>query len=267
MKKASLLIPVAALSVIMLLGACSSDKNTNPAKTPGSENDVDYQTAQALAREIVDSLPIFAVDGYSYMNFDSIEYPKILSDTGYVDFDSTTKWWVFYFHHDSTYSNLTAMDSVRFEEGDSCTIFPDSLHTTGIDYRGTLELSVGSDTVNVGADLGNRLHITGIQAEQIIFNGLATGDLSWQLGLNRSIQCTYSGTETNVTFNRFDLENGPNPHPVDGSISMSMAVNQVAPQGSSQVSWTLDITFYMDHYHIHFESGDNYWDWDGPYGA
>jgi hypothetical protein len=152
------------------------------------------------------------------------------------------------------------MDSVRFEEGDSCTMFPDSLSTTGIDYRGAFSVSLGSDTLYLDADFVNHLHITGIQSEQVFFNGLSTADIAFP-----TAEFSYSASDNNVTFNRVDLEMEPHPHPVDGSISMALMVHAVTPQGSAEVNWTIDITFYMDHYHVHFESGNNYWDWDGTY--
>jgi hypothetical protein len=265
MKKALLFMVIAILGAVVIFGACS--KSTKPDLTQGSDDDPAYQVAQALAREFVDSLSLFAVDGFSYLGFDGTKALDVLSDSASINYDANTKWWVVYVHHDSTYLDLTARDSVRFEEGDTCTMFPDSLHTTGIDYRASLDLFAGDDTLNISADLGNRLHITGIQSEQVFFNGLTTGDLGRQLGNNNSFHCVYSGSENNVTFNRFDLENGPNPHPVAGNMGLAMMVHTVVPQGSTEINWTIDITFYMDHYHVHFESGNNYWDWDGPYGA
>jgi hypothetical protein len=263
MKKALPFIVFAILGAVLLIGGCSD--STKPAKTPGSENDASYQTAQAFAKEFVDSLPLFASDGFSYMDFDGTKIANVLSDSASINYDGATKWWVIYFHHDSTYANLTARDSVRFEQGDSCTMFPDSLNTTGIDYRATLDISLGGDTVNVSADFGNGMHITGIQSEQVNFDGPSSAAILTQLGVNSSIECVYSAALNNVVFNCIDLETEIHPHPVDGTIAMAMMVHTVAPQGSAEVNWTIDITFYADHYHVHFESGDNYWDWDGTY--
>ncbi len=263
MKKAVIFFTIAVLSAILLFGACS--KSTKPAKTQGADNDPNYQLAQTFVGEFVDSLSAFAVDGFSYTDFDGTKALDVSSDSASINYDADTKWWVVYVHHDSTYLDLTAMDSVRFEEGDSCTMFPDSLSTTGIDYRGAFSVYAGGDTFYLDADFVNRLHITGIQSEQVVFNGLSSADISYQFGVDGSLEYTYSATGNSVTFNRSDLETEPHPHPIDGNIAMALMVHAVTPQGSADVNWTIDITFYIDHYHVHFESGDNYWDWDGTY--
>jgi hypothetical protein len=100
----------------------------------------------------------------------------------------------------------------------------------------------------------------------VVFNGGNSADVSvlhppYTYGQN------YDGAMTNVTFNRADLENEPNPHPLSGAIALSMLLESSSPQGSSSVNWNIGITFYVDHYHIHFESGDNYWDLDVQYGG
>jgi hypothetical protein len=259
-----------ALFIILTLGslmsmlACSSDKNQ--VKTEGDPNDPSYVLARGYTTAYVDSLSSFVADGYSYMSFDGTRPQKTLGDSVDIHFDDSNFWWEIYAHHDSTGFNVTFRDSVRFEEGDGYQILPDSQTTTGLEYRASADVSLSDDSTDIGGVLAENFHAGGIQSEQVVFNGGNSADVSvlhppYTYGQN------YDGAMTNVTFNRADLENEPNPHPLSGAIALSMLLESSSPQGSSSVNWNIGITFYVDHYHIHFESGDNYWDLDVQYGG
>ncbi len=264
MRKALILILAATMCSILVFGSCSSDKKT---PTEGSPNDQSYLEAQAFARGFVDSLSVYTLEGFSYMNFDGTRALKFMSDSSSLNFDGSTFWWVIYASHDTTGISITARDSVRFEEGDHYTMLPDSLLTTGIDCRTSLVLNMQGDSTILAADIGRTFHATGIQSPQVVFNGSDAADISGSFGSVESILYSYSASETDVTFNRVDLDESPRPHPIAGAIAMALTIHAVSPEGTINANWTIDITFFMDHYHIHFVSGDNFWDWDGPYGA
>jgi hypothetical protein len=266
MKKALMVSGTLVIGILILLSACSSDKNTSPAKTKGSDNDPAYIQAQSLARAYVDSISAFAADGFSYMNFDGTGPLKVASDSACIRFDSTSHWWIIYAHDDTTDVNFTYIDSVRFEEGSGHQQLPDSLTTTGIEYRTSTDFDLTADSAAIGGIFAENFHVTGIQAEQVVFNGLSTAEIA--LTINQgSYGQTYNSSMTDITFSRADLEIENNVHPLSGAMTMAMTIHSQSQQGASNMAWNINVTFFPDHYSIHFESGDNYWDWDGPYGG
>ncbi len=264
MRKALSFITTAALCSIFIFGGCSSDK-VGPKE--GSPNDAAYLEAQSFARGFVDSLSVYTLEGYSYMNFTGTRPLNFMSDSSSLNFDGSTFWWVVYASYDTTGINIVARDSVRFEEGDHFTMLPDSLLTTGLDLRTSLGLNLVADSTIFAAQLSRTFNASGIQSAQVVFNGSDAANISRQVGSAESFLYTYSTSETDVTFNHADLDGNPSPHPIAGTIAMALAIHSVRPQGTINANWTIDITFFTDHYHIHFVSGDNFWDWDGPYGA
>jgi hypothetical protein len=189
------------------------------------------------------------------------------SDSTSIIYHESSGWWAIYFHHDdSTSFDVTYTDSVRFTGPDGYQQFPDSASTEGIEYRAHLSSGLVGDSATLSGDYRQNLAITGLQADQVVFTGLSSADMILQ-----NPQSDYSqdidASLTGVTFNRSDLEIVDGPYPVTGGLTFSMLLNADTPQGSASLDWDVNVTFFIDHYHVRFESGDNYWEWDEPYGG
>ena len=266
MKKPFVFLSLVLFGAATLFSACS-DKNTNPAKTEGDYNDSAFQSAQIYAETFVETSAETAVDGFSYLEYDFISPPKVASDSTSVIYNGSSGWGAIYFHQDDTLGNdLTYTDSVRFHGPDGYQMYPDSLTTEALEYHARLSSDLVGDTSSLIGDFWQNLDIVGIQSELVVFNGSSSADLILQ-NPNSHYDQDYDAALIDITFNHSDLEFEADPHPISGSLNFSMLINWQVPQGSGSNNWAVTATFYLDHYHVRFESGDYYWEWDVQYGG
>jgi hypothetical protein len=265
MKKHLLPCLVAVFALMSIFLGCS-DNDSNPPLIEGDYNDPAYIQAQGLAEIYVDSLAAFALDGFSYMEFDGTGPMKVASDSVDIRYNDSSSWWTVYAHYDTTDLNMTFLDSVRFEEGSEYRQWPDSLTTTGIGYHALASFDLAADSATFAGDFSQNMAIDGIQSDLVAFTGGSSADIEIQTNTVDYWQ-SYDGSILNVTFNRSDLEVLEDPHPISGGLDVTMLVVATTDQGSSSVSWHAIVTFYIDRYHVRLESGGNYWEWEGPYGG
>jgi hypothetical protein len=270
MKKSLFLMSIALASVAALMVGCS-DKETNP-RTEGNYSDPSYQQAEQYAQLYIDSMGVAALDAYAYHDWNGSRPTSrgrngdIPCDSVDIRFNEGSCWWTIYGYYDTTNAQLTVLDSVRFEDDGECQVYPDSVTTDRLVYDATVVFDATYDSGSVSADFAEALDVTDIHGEQVVFNGGASAVIGIVIGQG-SVDLDYGSNVTNVTFYREDLDNEEDPHPIAGELMLNMAIDTASPQGSAHGDWTVVATFFIDHYHIHFESGDNYWDWDGPYGG
>jgi hypothetical protein len=253
----------------LIFSACSDDKNANPPLTEGDPNDPNYIQAQLAAEAFVAIMTEQTSNGFGYLSWDGSPMPpKTAYDSSSAIYYESTGWWVIYWHSDDTTgSDLTYMDSVRFRgpEG-QYQMFPDSLTTEDLEYRRDFSLDIVTDTSSLLTDISDNLQINDIQTDQVVLHGNTGADIVSDYP-QIDLTLNYDAALTSVTFNRYDLENEPEPHPVSGSVALALHVLSVTPQGSGSGDWAITVTFFVDHYHARFESGGNYWEWDGQYGG
>lgn len=263
MRNVSKLLMVLTLVASVVLLACS--KSTDNDRTEGDPNDQDFQMAQGLLEGLVDSTLSAAMAGAGYLNFDGSGPLRVTEDTAYVVFDEATCWWEVYISYsDTTGFSYIFVDSVKFQDSEGCQQFPDSNTTNEIEYRAYADVGIIADSGSISAVLNENMLITGIQGDYVVINSSATGDMDMIYG-QVSYAVDYSGTVVDLRFLRDDLVGGGQAYPLSGVMMIGMSVNTVGPNGSYSVSWTADITFYEDHYHVYAVSGDNYWEWDVYY--
>lgn len=265
MKKAIFIVGIMLLGITLVFSACSKDKKINSIKIEGDYNNPQFREAQDLTEGFIDTMLTGANDGFSYVNFDGgtrIFGPT--SDSIAISFDDSTYWWTIFIMSDTTTASLTILDSVRFEDANGYQRLPDSTTTTAIDYRQFAGFSLIGDSLDLNAVFERNFHLSGIQAEQVVFNMGSTANIVLTAGQS-SYQRVYGGHANALTFLRSDLENEPRPHPQSGEIGVTMNIQTETPDGSASVSWVVTVTFFVDHYHVYVESGDNFWEWDVQY--
>jgi hypothetical protein len=265
MKRQITTLFLAFAAILAVFTACSDDNSTNPAKTAGDPNDSQYVQAQIYTEQFVGTLADQAANGFDYMDWDGNRLANAASDSFSNFYDGESGWWVFYFHTDDSVSyDMTYTDSVKFEGPDGHQMYPDSATTESIDYRQSLNSDFYSDSTSLESEYLQNLVISGIQSELVNFNGASSSDLN-TTGPRDTLTINYDATLNNITYDPVELDTSDDPHPQSGGMTLNMVIYAGGPQGSASVSWYVEITFFIDHLHAHFESGDNYWDWDEQY--
>jgi hypothetical protein len=266
MKKPILTLCVIIFGIAAVFSACSGDKKTNPAMTPGDPNDPNFTQAQVFAEQFVGTLTDQVIGGFEYIDWNGPGPMKVVSDSSSFFYDSTSGWWVIYLHHDdSTSYDLTYTDSVRYEGPEGHQRYPDSL-TTSFEFRKRFNNDVITDTTAFETEYINSFAIDGLQADLVVFDGF-TSTLLNSTTPQDTLLLDYDAGLDAVTFERVELETSDDPHPQSGGLTLSMFIHAVNAQGSTSISWNVQITFFPDHLHARFESGDNYWEWDEAYGG
>jgi hypothetical protein len=143
-------------------------------------------------------------------------------------------------------------------------MLPDSLTTTQIEYRAYLDMSVIADSGSVILGAEEEALVTGIQSDFVVLNASNSTNMHLVMGLI-SLTVDYEGSITDLTFSHADLHGEGPVYPLSGSASVAMTIEGSSQQGSGSGSWSIDVTFYEDHYHARAESGTNYWEWDVYY--
>ena len=263
MRKASKLLLVLSLLAFAAFISCSNGTDSN--KTEGDPEDPNFQMAQGLVESYVDSTFNAARYGTSYLTFDGSGPLNAVEDTINIVFDDMTCWWeVYVAYSDTNGLSYTFTDSVKFQDASGCQQFPDTATTTEIEFRAHADGGLIADSVTMNAVLMHNMLITGIQADYVVINTSGSEDLNMTYG-QVLYNVDYDGTVNDLTFLRDDLVEGVQAYPLSGTMFLTLSVSTVWPNGSSNINWTANVTFYEDHYHVHLESGDNYWEWDVYY--
>ncbi len=267
MKKGILLLSMVLIGAFLAFIACS-DNATDSDLTEGNPDDPNFVQAQGLAEAYVDTLFESFDIVFGYMSFEGDGPLKTTGDSLNINYDQETCWWQIYISSDistdTTDYSLIFIDSVRFSDETACQMFPDSLTTTQIEYRAYLDLSVIADSGSIIVDSYQNALVTGIQSDLVVLNASNSTYMDMDLGF-LALTVDYDGTITDLTFNHADLEGEAEVHPLSGSASVAMAIEGSTNEGSGAQSWSVDVTFYEDHYHARAESGHNYWEWDVYY--
>jgi hypothetical protein len=250
------------LGGVLFLGC--SDDGTNSNLTEGDQNDPDFIQAQELANTYVDSMFVSFDQVFGYMTFDGTEPLDATADSVNINYDTETCWWEIYVSSDTTDFSMLFIDSVKFDDGTGCQMFPDSLTTTQIEYRAFFDISTMADSGSLSLTAHENVLVEGIQADHVVINASNTTFMDLVLGVY-SISANYEASITDLTFNRADFDTEGPVYPLSGSAAVAMVVQGSYDQGGGARSWVVYVTFYEDHYHARAESGDNYWEWDVYY--
>ncbi len=267
MKKKSYLSVFATLLAFAAIMACG-DSATDTTKTEGDPNDPNYVQARAMTEGYVDSLFYVYNEASAYITFDGQSPQSTAADSSSVIFDPETCWWEVYASSDSTGYSFLLIDSVKFEDASGCQMFPDSTTTTSIEYRLTLSLDVVEDSGYVDMTFDQGVLITGIQSEQVTLNSSGAADFGLGLVLDQGtldFDYAYDGNVTDLVFNRDEIMADTVAHPISGAMDLSATMDIGSPNGAAHSTWLMHVTFFVDHYHVYAESGDNYWEWDVYY--
>ncbi len=264
MKKGVKLLILLLLGTFVTFIACS-DNSTDSDLTEGDPDDPDFIQAKGLADAYVDTLFSSFEMVFGYMSFDGSEPLSAVGDSLNINYDLETCWWEIYASYDDTTGfGFTFVDSVKFQDVAGCQQFPDSTTTTQIEYRAYANIFASADSGSIDAVLIESMLMTGIQSDLVVINASGSADIGMDYG-QISYDIDYDGTVTDLRFIRDDLIGDNEAYPLSGSMALAMNVDTTTPNGSASVSWTMDITFYEDYYHVRAESGDNYWEWDVYY--
>ncbi len=267
MKKSPIIMCVFLFGMAAIFSACSNDKKTNPVLTPGDPNDPTLAGARGQADVFVEIMMGQFSEGYDYLDWHGEAPLDAATDTFSANYNPASGWWSIYSHaDDSTGAYLTFTDSIRFAGDGGYQQWPDSLNTEGIEYRVNFNNNLVFDTSLWQWQYVENIHLTGIQADQVAINGTSSIDFVVD-NPHSDAAVNYDATLASIAFNHDDLEYESNPHPVSGALTWTMHVNSATPQGSGDITWHVAMTFYPDHYHVRFESGTNYWEWDAQYGG
>jgi len=202
------------------------------------------------------------------MSFDGTSPLNVTADSANVNYDPQTCWWEIYLSADTTGSSLLFIDSVTFSENGNCQMFPDSTTTTDFEYRALAQFNLTADSGSVGFEAHENVTISGIQSDQIVVGGTNSSQINLSVIADTSqlsFDYNYSGSATSVAFNRADLESDTTAHPISGGLNLGLNMALSGPNGTASTTWTITVTFFVDHYHAYAESGDNFWEWDYYY--
>jgi len=266
MKKKCFISFLAILLISVAFIACGDNADT--AKTEGDPNDVTYLQAKSTTEVYVDSLVETLDFAAGYMTFDGVSPLGATADSANVNYDPQTCWWEIYFSSDTLGSSLLFIDSVSFDDGSGCQMFPDSTTTTEIEYRAYASFSITADSGSISFVARENVVLSGIQTAQIVIDGSNAAEMNLSMIIDTteaSFFYDYSGSAVSVTFNKADLQGELPAHPLSGTLNLSLAMEIAGTNGSANVNWTMIVSFLEDHYHVYAESGDNYWEWDVYY--
>lgn len=264
MKRGLKLFGLILIGAMLAFIACS-DNSTDSDLTEGDPEDPNFLMAQGLVEGFVDSTFSYMMFASEYLYFEGGGLWQATNDSMHAIFDAETCWWELYVSYDDTTGfGFTLIDSVKFQDVAGCQQFPDSTTTTQIEYRAYADVFASADSGSIDATLIESLLMTGIQSDLVVINSSGSADIGMNYG-QISYIVAYEAAVTDVTFYRDDLMGDGEVYPVSGSMALAMSVDTTTPNGSASISWTADITFYEDHYHVRAESGDNYWEWDVYY--
>ena len=266
MIKTLIIAAITCFGLVIILSGCSKDKKVNPGRSEGDYQNQSYLEAKNYATIYLDSMITGITDGFALRTFDGASPLKALSDSASIVYDSSSFWWAIYSNSINGDTNAVHSDSIRFELGDLFSRLPDSFATTGIDNRVKTAFNITLDTSSYASEFTRDVHLTGIQGDQVTIKIVSSAHVDLLLGQSAYGQ-TYTDSMTNIIFNKSDLENELVPNPISGSMALGMLINASTSDGTSNVAWTITITFRVDGYDAHAESGNNYWDWQVNYNG
>ncbi|MEE9554013.1 MAG: hypothetical protein V3W18_06910 [candidate division Zixibacteria bacterium] len=267
MNKKVLLIVFAVLFAFMALLACS-DNATDPAKTEGDPEDPNYIQAKAMTEAYVDSLFYTFNVASGYITFNGDGPLNTTGDTLNISFDEETCWWEIYAGSDSIEYSFLLIDSVKFQDVEGCQMFPDSTTTTSIEYRMILDLNLEADSGYINMAFDQSVLLAGIQSDLVTLNSNGAADFGLGFIVDQGtidFGYEYNGEVRDLVFNRDELMADTVAHPLSGEMDLAVSMDIGSINGNSHTNWSMTVTFFVDHYHVYAESGDNYWEWDTYY--
>ncbi len=266
MKKTAIYLGLAISAMILILAACS-DKSANNAKTEGDYNDPAFLQAKSFADYYVDTTFSATQIAMGYRNFDGTGPLSVAGDSLNIVYNPDLCWWMIYISSDTTGFHLLVTDSVKFVDVlSACQQFPDSVTTDQIDYYAYMEVALDDTLSSFDISGYQRANISGFQTDQIVINGTSATQMGMTINLT-TYDIAYSASVTDLTFLTADVVADTAVYPLSGGMEINMAMAVVSVQGGASYNWYLVITFGTTGYHAYAESGDNYWEWDEPYGG
>ena len=268
MNKKILLIVFAVLFAFMAILACSDNAATDPVKTEGNPEDPNYIQAKAMTEAYVDSLFNTYNTASGYIAFDGNGPLSPMADSASVVYDPQMCWWQVYASSDTTGYSFLLIDSVKFDDGTGCQMFPDSATTTSIEYRVILDLTADADSGYINMAFDQSVLLAGIQSDLVTLNSNGAADFGLGFILDQGtidFGYAYNGEVRDLVFNRDELMADSVAHPLSGEMDLAASMDIGSINGSTHTNWAITVTFDPEYYHAYAESGDNYWEWDHYY--
>jgi len=168
-------------------------------------------------------------------------------------------WWCYIEYSDSAYE-ITLSDSVQFRTGEEVQTGPDST-TTEMEFRLHAEITYEICTFT----LGYEVIYSGLNGDTITVDGEGDYDFTGSYS-GQDFHYRFNETLDGVTFPvAGDYEEA---YPTSGSVTVAVVENFTNlsnndPQG--ETSWSVQLTFYSDHYHVRAQQGSTVYEYDETY--
>lgn len=257
-----LLIAVLFLSLTVLF-SCSK-KSTSSEVVNGDPNGNQFtQTRQMVDGAVEEALGQFRIG----LNFTDGLQPPVLpklqapQDTTYEWSYENGWWWCYLEYSDSSYE-MTLSDSIQFRSDGQPQMTPDSA-TSEMEFRLDAEITCAFYAFTLCYDL----IYSGLDEDTISVDGEGGYDFSGTYG---GYDFYYHFTETleEVTFAVAD--DYEEAYPISGSVTVAVVENFTNLSSNDlegETSWTVQLTFYPDYYHVRAQTGNTVYEYDQDYPA
>jgi hypothetical protein len=170
-------------------------------------------------------------------------------------------WWCYIEYSDSAYA-ITLSDSVQFRVGEEIQIAPDST-TTEMEFRLHAEISHEICLFT----LGYEVIYSGLNGDTITVDGEGDYDFTGSYS-GQDFYYRFNETLDGVTFPvASDYEEA---YPTSGSLTVAVVENFTNLTNNDlqgETSWSIQLTFYLDHYHVRAQQGSTVYEYDENYSV
>ncbi|MFQ5868962.1 MAG: hypothetical protein ACE5JC_03560 [Candidatus Zixiibacteriota bacterium] len=261
-KSAAILVLLLLFSLTVISSCGKKSTSSEEEITAGDPNSPEFsQTREMVDDAVGEGLGQFRTgldftDGLQPPVLPKLQSPQ---DTTYQWIYQNGWWWCYIEYSDTSYE-ITLSDSIQFRSGGEPQMNPDST-TSEMEFRLDTDISCDLYAFTLWYDL----IYAGLNADTITVDGDGGYDFS---GTYSGYDYYYHFTETleEVTF--AVTSSYEESYPISGTVTLAVVENFTNlsnndPQG--QTGWSIQLTFYSDHYHVRAQQGDTVYEYDENY--
>lgn len=261
-KSAAILIFLLLFSLTVISSCGKKSTSSEKEITAGDPDSPEFsQTREMVDDAVGEALGQFRIGLGFTEGLQPPVLPKLQSpqDTTYQWIYGNGWWWCYIEYSDSAYQ-ITLSDSVQFRAGEEVQMSPDST-TTEMEFRLCAEISYEISTFT----LGYEVIYSGLNGDTITVDGEGDYDFTG----------SYSGQDFYYRFNE-TLEEVAFPvtgdyqeaYPTSGNLTVAVVENFTNLSNNDlqgETSWSIQLTFYSDYYHVRAQVGNVVYEYDQTY--
>ncbi|MBD3170106.1 MAG: hypothetical protein GF307_11530 [candidate division Zixibacteria bacterium] len=261
MRRKVMILPLLMLGLTMIFAGCSENNGVDGNSNFDNEG---LSFARADADTAVTEFIDDSQDVSDWVVWD--ERPMGMGDS--VVFDTTDYWHIYIREYINGRIEHSVADSFRYADTEGNYQYWRDENTNQFERRLKREFHRDAWPETPGTSWDKS------RSRNMLWVGLAedvttlNGDVHrYYHGQNsfREFTREFEGEFLEVKFNTEDLFNGRPTHPFEGTLAGSTWVDYEGQIREYHIEAEITVTFYPDHFHVIFRSGDNYFEWDHYY--